>query len=232
MMPLDQLMAQRRPGIPDPLAPPPNPMATIGEDLDQRLADLMNSEQQAMPKPIQRQSQGLSSLLSPYQMAVQGAPSDVTTGGGDFQSQIMQLAQQNQGGGGGMGGLGGGGGYQFGNAFAPKQDLVTRQGVTLQRSAMSNLLSMGPLGKRILSKIGGGYRDLAAQARAYQAYQNGTGNMAARPGHSYHNYGLAFDLASQIGKPLRQALLRAGWRNDVPGEWWHWSIGNAPWGGN
>jgi LAS superfamily LD-carboxypeptidase LdcB len=39
-----------------------------------------------------------------------------------------------------------------------------------------------------------GYRSLAKQARLYEAYRRG-GPLAARPGSSAHNYGLAVDIA-------------------------------------
>jgi D-alanyl-D-alanine carboxypeptidase len=153
------------------------------------------------------------------------------SGGGDYFQQMMGLSELVNGQNGG-GGYGAPGAYQFGNAFNPNQDLVTRGGVTLQRSALSSLMQNPRLGRRILGSIGGGYRDLQAQQAAYNAYQNGTGNLAAKPGHSYHNYGLAFDLSQHLGPKLQNYLERLGWRNEVPGEWWHWSIGNAPWGGN
>ena len=156
--------------------------------------------------------------------------------GGLMQQAMSLIGQKGKGGGGGGGGGGAGGlggAIEFGNAFDPKDDLVTRRGVTLQDSAMGSLMDLAnPVTKRILGAIGGGYRDLASQQRLYQAYLSGNGNLAAKPGHSYHNYGAAFDLSKHIGNRLRQALLSAGWRNEVPGEWWHWSIGNAPWGGN
>ena len=39
-----------------------------------------------------------------------------------------------------------------------------------------------------------GYRSLAKQARLYEAYRRG-GPLAARPGQSAHNFGLAVDIA-------------------------------------
>ena len=155
--------------------------------------------------------------------------------GGMMQQAMSLLGQKGGGGGGGGAGgnVGGGTGIQFGNAFDPKDDLVTRRGVTLQQGAMNSLMSLSnPMTNKILDAIGGGYRSHQAQIAAYNAYKNGTGNMAATPGHSYHEYGAAFDLANQLRQRLQNALKGLGWRNKVPGEWWHWSIGNAPWGGN
>jgi hypothetical protein len=69
------------------------------------------------------------------------------------------------------------------------------------------------------------YRTYAQQVELYQAYLNGTGNLAAKPGSSNHGWGVAVDVASQdmramidrIGEPY-------GWAkkwSDAPSEWWH-----------
>ncbi len=46
------------------------------------------------------------------------------------------------------------------------------------------------------AEFGEGYRDLERQAYLYQKYLDGTGNLAAKPGQSKHNMGLAVDTAS------------------------------------
>jgi len=46
------------------------------------------------------------------------------------------------------------------------------------------------------AEFGEGYRDLERQNYFYEKYLNGTGNLAAKPGHSKHNMGLAVDTAS------------------------------------
>ena len=74
--------------------------------------------------------------------------------------------------------------------------------------------------------VNNGYRTYAEQAALYQAYQNGTGNLAAPPGHSTHGLGLSADI--QVTDPATLRWLRAhagtyGFVNDVPSEAWHWT---------
>jgi hypothetical protein len=69
------------------------------------------------------------------------------------------------------------------------------------------------------------YRSLAQQQELYQAYLNGTGNLAAVPGTSNHGWGTAVDLATPA---MRDMVDRIGaqygysksW-SDAPSEWWH-----------
>jgi peptidoglycan hydrolase-like protein with peptidoglycan-binding domain len=75
-------------------------------------------------------------------------------------------------------------------------------------------------------QVNSGYRTYAEQAALYQAYQNGTGNLAAPPGHSTHGLGLSADI--QVTDPATLSWLRAhartyGFVNDVPSEAWHWT---------
>jgi peptidoglycan hydrolase-like protein with peptidoglycan-binding domain len=74
--------------------------------------------------------------------------------------------------------------------------------------------------------VNSGYRTYAEQAALYQAYRNGTGNLAAPPGHSMHGLGLSADI--QVTDPATLRWLRAhagtyGFVNDVPSEAWHWT---------
>ncbi len=75
-------------------------------------------------------------------------------------------------------------------------------------------------------QVTSGYRTYAEQAALYRAYLNGTGNLAAPPGHSTHGLGLSADI--QVTDPATLRWLRAhaktyGFVNDVPGEAWHWT---------
>lgn len=45
---------------------------------------------------------------------------------------------------------------------------------------------------------GSGYRTYEEQARLYELYKAGKGNLAAPPGHSNHNHGLAMDLRGDL----------------------------------
>ena len=64
------------------------------------------------------------------------------------------------------------------------------------------------------------YRSYAEQAYLYQLYKSGRGNLAAPPGQSKHEKGLAIDVANGIPWMQRNAQ-RFGWKANVPGEPWH-----------
>jgi peptidoglycan hydrolase-like protein with peptidoglycan-binding domain len=74
--------------------------------------------------------------------------------------------------------------------------------------------------------VNSGYRTYQEQAALYQAYRNGTGNLAAAPGRSTHGLGLSADIG--VTDPatlrwLRSNAARYGFVNDVPSEAWHWT---------
>lgn len=74
-----------------------------------------------------------------------------------------------------------------------------------------------------------GYRSNAQQAYLYRLYRQGRGNLAARPGYSNHQMGLSMDIGgigsygSRAYKWLKANAARFGFRNDVRGEFWHWT---------
>ncbi len=99
-----------------------------------------------------------------------------------------------------------------------------------------DLVGLDPDLKRALSKVGvalgrkiyirHGFRTRAEQTRLYNAYLNGTGNLAARPGTSRHESGNAadatvsgFNLAEYPG--ARALCSKYGIKFPVAGEPWH-----------
>lgn len=76
-------------------------------------------------------------------------------------------------------------------------------------------------------RVNSSYRHRAEQEALYAKYLNGTGNLAARPGTSDHERGLALDMSDPDGSPVgsstkrRNALQARGMVIDVPGELWH-----------
>jgi len=60
-------------------------------------------------------------------------------------------------------------------------------------------------------KIISGYRSVAKQAQLYARYKSGRGGLAARPGHSRHNFGQAADIDDKSGR--QQQFLRWMWKN-------------------
>jgi peptidoglycan hydrolase-like protein with peptidoglycan-binding domain len=74
--------------------------------------------------------------------------------------------------------------------------------------------------------VNSGYRTYPEQAALYRAYLNGTGNLAAPPGHSTHGIGLSADIQvtdQATLRWLRSHAGRYGFVNDVPSEAWHWT---------
>ena len=97
--------------------------------------------------------------------------------------------------------------------------LVERFGLTLARPAMRSLTDvLREYGFH--GDAGGGYRTAEEQGNMNPA-------LAAPVGQSYHQEGLAVDLASVLQNPQVSRLLeQAGWNQFSPGgEPWHWSYG-------
>jgi TP901 family phage tail tape measure protein len=70
-------------------------------------------------------------------------------------------------------------------------------------------------------KISSGYRSLAEQQKLYDLYLSGKGNLAAPPGSSYHNFGLAMDLSPNSTSDDRDIAARYGLRFPMSFEPWH-----------
>ena len=74
-----------------------------------------------------------------------------------------------------------------------------------------------------------GFRSMAEQRSLYQQYLNGTGNLAARPGYSNHQGGIAMDISGISGRGSRadnwlsNNASRFGFRN-LPSEFWHYDF--------
>ena len=103
--------------------------------------------------------------------------------------------------------------------------LTTYQGVTLVAPAILSLIAcVAATGVNLFPYVVSSYRSYAQQVALWNAYQNGTGNLAAQPGTSDHESGTAIDLSAsfQYAHPsVRAWLLSHGWAADVPSEYWH-----------
>jgi D-alanyl-D-alanine dipeptidase len=69
-----------------------------------------------------------------------------------------------------------------------------------------------------------GYRSYEEQEALYDAYKNGHGNLAAPPGRSNHNHGLAMDLtfaSDQVRKWVHANAARFGLAFPIASEAWH-----------
>jgi LysM repeat protein len=66
------------------------------------------------------------------------------------------------------------------------------------------------------------YRSHSEQAHLYSLYKQGKGNLAASPGQSEHERGVAVDVATrQMRWAVDRIGARYGWRGSVSSEWWH-----------
>jgi LysM repeat protein len=68
-----------------------------------------------------------------------------------------------------------------------------------------------------------GYRSYAQQLYLYNLYLSGQGSLAAVPGTSSHEYGIALDLAEPYMRTIVDQIGAShGWaKTEAPGEWWH-----------
>lgn len=92
----------------------------------------------------------------------------------------------------------------------------------------ATLLAAARAGKRLNRRIpiNSSYRSYAQQEALYQAYLNGTGALAAKPGTSDHNKGKALDIPNaRDDAKLKAALEAEGFRFSVASERWHVSRG-------
>jgi hypothetical protein len=73
-----------------------------------------------------------------------------------------------------------------------------------------------------------GFRSMEEQQALYRAYRAGRGNLAAPPGYSNHQSGIAMDIQTNGSRShpayrwLRDNAGRFGFRNTVASEPWHW----------
>jgi peptidoglycan hydrolase-like protein with peptidoglycan-binding domain len=75
--------------------------------------------------------------------------------------------------------------------------------------------------------VNSGFRSMEEQRILYQKYLNGTGNLAARPGYSNHQGGIAVDVnvgatSSATYRWMANNASRFGFVRTVPSEPWHW----------
>ncbi|MFY0527353.1 peptidoglycan-binding protein [Archangium gephyra] len=75
--------------------------------------------------------------------------------------------------------------------------------------------------------VNSAFRSMEEQRVLYQKYLNGTGNLAAKPGYSNHQGGIALDInvggtGTSTYKWLANNASRFGFARTVPSEPWHW----------
>jgi peptidoglycan hydrolase-like protein with peptidoglycan-binding domain len=77
--------------------------------------------------------------------------------------------------------------------------------------------------------VNSGFRSMAEQQELYRKYQNGTGNLAAKPGYSNHQGGIAVDVnvggtGTSTYKWMAAHADEFGFKRTVPSEPWHWEF--------
>lgn len=70
--------------------------------------------------------------------------------------------------------------------------------------------------------INSGFRTMDQQRYLYNLYQRGLGNLAAYPGFSNHQSGIALDIDIRANWWLIRNAASYGFRRTVPSEDWHW----------
>ncbi len=78
-------------------------------------------------------------------------------------------------------------------------------------------------------KVNSSFRSMEAQERLYAMYQAGTGNLAAKPGYSNHQGGIAVDIntggtTTKVYAWLDKNAARFGFKRTVESEPWHWEF--------
>lgn len=74
-------------------------------------------------------------------------------------------------------------------------------------------------------RVTSAFRTRAEQEYLYQLYLSGKGNLAAKPGTSKHEFGLAIDARGT--ERWEQAMSANGFRRTVSSEPWHWEYFGA-----
>ena len=71
-----------------------------------------------------------------------------------------------------------------------------------------------------IPRVNSSFRTREQQEKLYALYLAGKGNLAAKPGTSKHEFGLAIDARGST--EWESAMSANGWRRTVNSEPWHW----------
>jgi len=115
----------------------------------------------------------------------------------------------------------------LGKADSGNGSTVQRQGKPIGAQIAKQFDDMVAAAKKdgVNITITSGFRSRAEQEKLYAAYQNGTGNLAAKPGTSNHESGDALDLGPPSAYAwLKQNAGQFGFKNKIASEPWHWSL--------
>ena len=121
-----------------------------------------------------------------------------------------------------------------GPAFEDGRDIGQISLVTLQSKAIKVETAVAYEKMRIAAQKEGnnlqlisGFRTMAHQKQIFALYKSGRGPLAAKPGFSYHQNGVALDLNPEVGNNYRWLAKNGatfGFCRTVPSERWHWEF--------
>ncbi len=130
-------------------------------------------------------------------------------------------------------------GYTRGQRTSIEVTTVDQHPVEIRTARAYRSMATAARGDGVTLHIVSGFRSMAHQRQLYAAYRAGRGNLAARPGFSNHQSGLALDLNTQAPRVygwLARNANRFGFCRTVPSERWHWewrltnrSSASRPW---
>ncbi|CAN5348077.1 hypothetical protein BH11MYX1_BH11MYX1_27450 [soil metagenome] len=116
-------------------------------------------------------------------------------------------------------------GYVAGEKTPIKLTDINGKDVELRTAKAFRVMSKAARKKGVDLKIRSGFRSFAKQAKLYNQYRRGQGNLAAPPGYSNHESGRALDLYVTDHEAfdwLQEHGATYGFHRTVPGEAWHW----------
>lgn len=122
--------------------------------------------------------------------------------------------------------------YGFINGKAVELELASiGDGYRLRSDAARAFLAMRAEAARdgIALRVNSAFRTMAEQQALFAKWQTNTGSLAARPGYSNHQSGIAVDIdtdgtATNIYLWLAANASRWSFKRTVPSEPWHWEF--------
>ena len=102
--------------------------------------------------------------------------------------------------------------------------VVTVQGKLIEVNTARAFLRMQNAARTVgvTLTLNSGFRTMDQQRYLYDLYRRGVGNLAAYPGFSNHQSGIALDLGTAANTWLLNNAAFFGFRRTVPSEDWHW----------
>jgi hypothetical protein len=122
-------------------------------------------------------------------------------------------------------------GYKSGSPFTITVVHADGKDIEIATASMYARMQHDAAKAGVSIRVVSGFRTMEKQKQLYQAYLNGTGNLAAKPGYSNHQSGHALDLntsAPGVYNWLANHASSYGFKRTVPSEAWHWEY----WGGD